>query len=284
MRIHTENTELFLQALSTTISKDPASLENWRCLHVVYHENRDVEWYEEILKHLQRTNKDLDCEVIYCADDDIFFISRHLQVDELYHLANRFIRVAYNDSGKAGEVALYDLYHDARLVSKILQSKITTPMLPMASASTHDFGETHALKEVFNEAKQRRNARQPLHVMVVEDDVLTRRLVTNAFKENFALITASTAQEAVENYLLYAPDIVFLDIGLPDASGFDVLRQMIATDADAYVVMFSGNSYLDNVTTAFSQGASGFVAKPFKQDKMRHYILGSAAHHHKQYA
>jgi CheY-like chemotaxis protein len=284
MRIHTQNTEQCLQALAITISKDPASLENWRCLHVAYHENRDVEWYEEILKHLQKTNKDLDCEVICCEDNDVFFISRHLQVDELYDLANRFIIAASDEHGTADEVALYDMYRDALLVSELLHSKITAPMLPAAPASTHDFGETQALQELFNEAKKRRKARQPLHVMVVEDDVLTRRLVASAFKESFALITASNAQEAVANYLLYAPDIVFLDIGLPDASGFDVLRQMIATDADAYVVMFSGNSYLDNVTTALSQGASGFVAKPFKQDKMRHYILGSAAHHQKHCA
>lgn len=121
----------------------------------------------------------------------------------------------------------------------------------------------------------------PLHVMLVEDDPLTRRLVTGAFKENYALITAESAEEAVANYLLHAPDIVFLDIGLPDASGLQVLQSIMDSDPEAYVVMFSGNSYLDNVTTALGIGASGFVGKPFKKEKMRHYIEDSALHHNK---
>jgi DNA-binding NtrC family response regulator len=117
--------------------------------------------------------------------------------------------------------------------------------------------------------------------MVVEDDPLTRRLVANAFKQDYALITAATAQEAVMNYLIHAPDIVFLDIGLPDANGFNVLHQIMTSDPDAYVVMFSGNSYLDNVTNALSNGAAGFISKPFKKDKMFQYIQESSRHHHK---
>jgi CheY-like chemotaxis protein len=237
-----------------------------------------------MLEHLQSTNKDLDCEVIHCADDDMLFISRNATVDRLYDLAHMFILAASDAQGKADEVALYDMCKDAVLVRTLLLHKAVAPAAAAPATAPHSFGEIEALQDIFVEARQRRQARMPLHVMVVEDDPLTRRIVANAFKENYALITAATAEEAVVNYLLYAPDIVFLDIGLPDASGFDVLHQIITCDADAYVVMFSANSYLDNVTTAVSSGASGFVAKPFRHEKMRGYIQHSAHHHRKQSA
>jgi DNA-binding NtrC family response regulator len=148
----------------------------------------------------------------------------------------------------------------------------------------HDFGEITSLQEVFNEAKKRRKGRQPQYVMVVEDDPLTRRIVSQAFKENYALITAQNAHEAVADYLLHAPDVVFLDIGLPDASGFDVLKQIIACDPDAYVVMFSSSHYPENVSKAMDEGASGFIAKPFKKESLSGFIRSSAVHHHKSCA
>lgn len=281
MRIHNENTPEFIKALAVAIAKDPASLENWRCLHIGHADHVSKEWYETTLQRLKDTHKDLDCEVVHCADQDILFISRHLQVDELYEISDEFIRASYDHEGKAGEIALYDLFRDWRTVRQLLMAKTGDATITPPAHETHNFGEVDSLKEVFSEAKQRRSTRMPLHVMVVEDDLLTRRIVSAAFKDNYAIITAANAEEAIANYLFYAPDIVFLDIGLPDVNGFDVLHQILASDQDAFVVMFSGNSYLDNVTAALSQGASGFIAKPFKKEKMRHYIEESAAHHHK---
>jgi len=283
MRIHTETATAFMQSLATVIDKDPASLENWRCLHIQHQGHLSEEWVEETLNRLRENHEDMDCEIIHCADKDILFISRRLQVDEIYEIADDFIRANYNAQGEAGEIALYDMWHDWRIMKDLLLNK--TPMyIPKNPPSAlYNFGEIDALKEVFSEAKKLRTARMPLHVMIVEDDVLTRRMVTGTFKDNYAIISAATAQEAVTNYLMHAPDIVFLDIGLPDVSGFDVLHQIMANDPHAYVVMFSGNSYLDNVATAMSEGASGFVSKPFKKDKMRHYIEESA-NHHRQYS
>ena len=149
------------------------------------------------------------------------------------------------------------------------------------NTDTHNFGEIASLQEVFAEAKKRRKGRQPQYVMVVEDDPLTRRIVSQAFKENYAMIAAANAHEAVADYLLYAPDVVFLDIGLPDASGFAVLKQIIACDPDAYVVMFSSNHYPENVSRAMDAGASGFIAKPFRKESLHDYIHGSAIHHRK---
>lgn len=150
-----------------------------------------------------------------------------------------------------------------------------------ADKADNCFGEVSSLQEVFAEAKKRRRSRHPQYVMVVEDDPLTRRIVSHSFKDNYAIISAQNAQEAVADYLLHAPDVVFLDIGLPDTSGFEVLNLLMECDPDAYIIMFSGNYYPENVDKAMKAGASGFVSKPFRKENLSGYIISSAHHHHK---
>lgn len=273
MRIHTENTEQYIAALATSIAKDPASLDRWRCLHLHPTHLRQIDMGK--VESLKKANQHLDCDIVLCPDGDLLVISYALNQQEMNKLAASLIGDMASDTV---EVAMYDVFGDWRTVRQLLLSKAGA-IQPSYPTNHTEFGDIAALIDVFSEAKQLRKARYPLHVMIVEDDPLTRRLVTGAFKESYALITAGNAQEAVANYLLHAPDIVFLDINLPDADGFSVLRQLIASDPDAYIVMFSGNSYLDNVTAALNQGASGFIAKPFKKERLRHYIEDSMMHH-----
>lgn len=273
MRIYNENTEDYIRALAGSIAKDPSSLEHWECMHIQLppQETPDL----SALERCRDEYRDIDCDIVVCPDRDVLLVSRHMPAE----LLDGF--VAALTSGFA-EIKLYDMFRDWRQVHALLEGKIAAvrPVAPMP-VQMESAGEIRALLGAFAEAKNLRKGRHPQYIMVVEDDPMTRRLVTGAFKENYALIAVENAQDAIVNYLLHAPDIVFLDIGLPDINGLAVLRQIMASDPDAYVVMFSGNSYLDNVTTALNAGASGFIAKPFKKEKMRHYIEDSVAHHHK---
>jgi two-component system chemotaxis response regulator CheY len=280
MRIFDLDTNEYLQALAFSISKDPASLEYWHCLHVEHSEEVSADKVDTLIKKIKEEHKNADCDMVHCADNDVLFISREVPASQLYEIAHNLIDAIPKTEGKA-VATLYDCFRDWRAMQTLLLSKSGSEPILRPQIASHNFGEISSLSDVFGEAKKLRKARMPLHVMIVEDDPLTRRLVTGSFKENYALITASDAEQAVANYLLLAPDIVFLDIGLPDTNGFNVLHQIMASDPDAYVVMFSGNSYLDNITSALNAGASGFIAKPFKKDRLQHYIEDSALHHHK---
>jgi len=280
MRIVYEHSEQYLRALAASIARDPASLEHWRCLHLAHTEGASYAWFEAVLNTLKDDHKDVDCDVVHCTDHDVLFIGRSWHVNEFCQVADELLRE--DPAAPSYKPVLYDLFHDWRTIRDLLLAKVGEPVCPVATVAPLIPLETlGGLDEVFAEAKARRKARLPLHVLLVEDDPLTRRLVAGSFKEQYALITAESAQEALAAYLLHAPDIVFLDIGLPDGSGFEVLRRILANDPEAYVVMFSGNSYLDNVTAALNAGALGFIAKPFKRDKMQHYIEDSVLHHHK---
>ena len=278
MRIHYEDSEAYIRSLAASISKDPRSLDSWYCLHVQHEESTPAEWYQETVRKLKEAHRDLDCDVVYCSMHNILIISRELDADKLYDLAEELMAEEI-EGRKRSKVALYDLFHDWRTIHGPDLSQKGN-----AQDKEFDFGEVESLSEVFKDARKVRKARHPLHIMLVEDDALTRRIVSSSFKDNYALISAKDAHEAVANYLLHAPDIVFLDIGLPDASGFDVLKRIMKSDPDAFVVMFSANSYLDNITSALDAGASGFVAKPFNKQKLHRYIEESAMHHGKSRA
>lgn len=281
MRILREQTESYLTALATSISKDPASFDGWQCMHFSPCKEIPFSVSEEILATLKNSHQEIDCDIILCTNNDVLCIGRALKRNTLYKLATLFVELVESEADHKADYAIYDVLADWRTLLAILQSKVKTSATPSYTASQHNFGDVPSLSEVFSEAQQRRKRRMPLHVMVVEDDPITRRMVTGTFKEQYAVITAVNAEEAVAGYLLHAPDIVFLDIGLPDASGLDVLYLLLQGDPRAYIVMFSGNSCLDNITRALGMGASGFVSKPFKRDRMQSYIEDSALHHRK---
>lgn len=144
------------------------------------------------------------------------------------------------------------------------------------------FGDIESRLPQFRERCKLRHARHPLHVLVVEDDPLCQRMLNNLLSDQHAIANASDGTGAVDRYLAVAPDIMFLDLGLPYADGFDVLKQIMAIDPEAYVVIISGSSDSDSVALAAALGARGFIPKPFPLDKLDHYLSDCSSHFRKQ--
>lgn len=276
MRLFTENAEHYIHSLAASIAKDPASLSAWHCMHIAPKEEGTIDI--KALQDLKDEFKALDCDAVLCADGDILLISRQLNIASLHNLAGAIIA---NNIAIAPDIIVYDLFRDWKDVRALLLNKSPVAIETTPASIPTSIDSNNSLRIVFSSITQHRKTRKSHYVMIVEDDPMTRRMVSNAFKEEYAVVTASNAHDAIANYLIYAPDIVFLDIGLPDTSGFEVLKDIVATDEQAYVVMFSGNSYLDNVTNALNAGASGFIAKPFKKENLMRYVEDSVMHHKK---
>lgn len=102
----------------------------------------------------------------------------------------------------------------------------------------------------------------------MEDDAVTRWMVRNALKNECEFITAPSANKAFAMFSSFTPDVVFLDINLPDNSGYAVLEWILKNDPGACVVMFSSNGQLDNIVQAMEKGASGFISKPFLREHL----------------
>jgi two-component system chemotaxis response regulator CheY len=118
----------------------------------------------------------------------------------------------------------------------------------------------------------RRLDRLDVEVMVIEDDAFSRRLVETAINKQYRVTALGETENALRTYLQLAPNLLFLDINLPNVSGHDLLNRILALDPKAFVVMLSGNCDRDNVMQAMQAGAKGFVAKPFTRDKLFQYI------------
>lgn len=132
--------------------------------------------------------------------------------------------------------------------------------------------EGSLLAKASNDIKQRRLERKSPEIMIIEDDSFSRKLVENTLGKHYPLTGLGEATYALDTYARIAPDLLFLDINLPDVTGHELLERIMEIDPDAYVIMLSGNSDKQNILKAMSCGAKGFVAKPFTREKIFSYI------------
>jgi DNA-binding response OmpR family regulator len=114
-------------------------------------------------------------------------------------------------------------------------------------------------------------------ILVVEDDDATRTfLADNLTADGFDLLVADCARDGVRLLETKYPDLVVLDLGLPDASGFELLRRVREADGLASridprtpVLVLSGRAgELDRVR-GFDRGCDDYVAKPFSYPELR---------------
>ncbi len=126
-----------------------------------------------------------------------------------------------------------------------------------------------------------RNSRHTLEIMVVEDDAFSRQMVCNSLRKQYKVHTVGDGKDALTTYVLKAPDVLFLDIELPDINGHQVLERLIKMDPNLYAIMLSGNGDKENIMRAMQAGAKGFVAKPFSKEKLIQYIERSPSYQKK---
>jgi two-component system KDP operon response regulator KdpE len=105
-------------------------------------------------------------------------------------------------------------------------------------------------------------ARNPT-VLVVDDEVQIQRLLKLGLGAGqFRVVTARTAAEALAALAAEEPDVVLLDIGLPDRNGFEVLESVRRTSKVPVVVLSVRENERDKVR-AFELGADDYITKPF---------------------
>lgn len=130
------------------------------------------------------------------------------------------------------------------------------------------------LPEMDQNISDRRKMRNKMQFMIIEDDPFSRRLVemTLSKQYQYKMTWLDNAKDALATYAELAPDLLFLDINLPDVTGHELLEKIIALDPDAYVIMISGNADKHNIMQAMQCGAEGFIAKPFSSGKLLQYV------------
>jgi len=113
-----------------------------------------------------------------------------------------------------------------------------------------------------------RRTRMENVIMVADDDMYMRMLVKKGVPPRTRVCEVVDGGEIIAAYKKYMPDILFLEIHMPNADGTDVLRSILEMDPAAYVVMLSADSSQENVEWTTQNGAKEFLAKPFSKDRL----------------
>ncbi len=116
-----------------------------------------------------------------------------------------------------------------------------------------------------------RTARPAPQVLVVDDDITTSLLLQGILgRAGFRASTAADASEAVASMRKETPDLVLLDVHLPDANGMDLCRELHAIPGAAHVpVLFiSSNEELSTKIRGFEAGGVDYIPKPFAGEEV----------------
>jgi two-component system, chemotaxis family, chemotaxis protein CheY len=107
-------------------------------------------------------------------------------------------------------------------------------------------------------------------VLVVDDAAFMRKMVTDALSSGGHEIVgeAANGEEAVQRFQELRPDVMTLDITMPEKDGLAALQEIIAVDPGAKVVMCSALGQESKVLQSIKLGAKDFVVKPFQPDRV----------------
>ncbi len=105
-------------------------------------------------------------------------------------------------------------------------------------------------------------------ILVVDDEIKIRRILQQILiKEGFAVVEAENGREALTCFSAEKPDLVILDVMMPEMDGFDFLRT-IRKKYDTPVIILSAKDELLDKTIGFTLEADDYVAKPFSPQEL----------------
>lgn len=264
-----------------------SSWENFptlRCLYLKFSQlEEDI---EELIQNFIETLRiyldDASCQAYICHDNDIFVLTRSMTQKRLDEFLSHFTPHLAPTPSPEGLASLFEIGVDWPRLRTLCEHKIRTRENLKNLTDTQKKQDLELVSretllkkldaDLISSLAMRRTDREKPEILVAEDDPFSQKLVYNALKTHYSVTISKDGQGALMNYVNKAPDILFLDIGLPDMNGHQVLKKLFQIDPEAYVVMFSGNGDKENVMKAISLGAKGFVGKPFTQDKLFQYI------------
>jgi two-component system chemotaxis response regulator CheY len=117
-------------------------------------------------------------------------------------------------------------------------------------------------------------------VLIVDDAMFMRNMIAEIFngkkykEEDYEVVAeAENGIEAVEKYKEFGPDIVTMDIVMPEMTGIEALKEIMEADSEANVIMCSALGQDSLVMEALDAGAKDFIVKPFQPEKVLDVVV-----------
>src|ERR671937_136134 len=109
-------------------------------------------------------------------------------------------------------------------------------------------------------------------ILVVDDEMGPRESLRMLLKPSYQVKTAESATAALQELPKTRPDLVILDIKMPDMDGLEALRHIKRADPSIEVVMITAYASLETVKLALSQGAFEYLIKPFSRQDLEDVV------------
>lgn len=237
--------------------------------------------YTRILPTMLSLFGDPEGKIMHYPDDDVVIVSRVATLKNYQIFCDVLKKDLPDDVDisvlcRLHELPTDSLYLEAFLKEKADQSNdVQKPSITKSEKSQVSFQEPILSLSMIKSIPVRRRDRNEQIIQIIEDDAFSQRIISNILREKCVVVNSSTGRDALHHYSLHAPDIVFLDIGLPDINGQDLLKRLLDIDPTAFVVMLSGQGNKENVLNAIQKGAKGFIGKPFSNQKLVQFIRSS---------
>ncbi|WP_368008574.1 response regulator [Laspinema palackyanum] len=104
-------------------------------------------------------------------------------------------------------------------------------------------------------------------ILIVDDSTLSRGILRRILQtEGYSIIEAKNGLMGIESYYIEKPDLVLLDIAMPDMQGTEVLEKLLAFDDRARIVMATADLQELTRASVMAAGALGYLTKPYNPD------------------
>jgi two-component system response regulator AtoC len=107
------------------------------------------------------------------------------------------------------------------------------------------------------------------HILVVDDEVGARESLRMILKNDYDVALAKNGEEAFLQIKDHVPDLILLDIILPDMDGLKILEKIKQDQPDAAVIMITATKTVKTAVEAMKLGATDYITKPFDIDELR---------------
>ena len=108
------------------------------------------------------------------------------------------------------------------------------------------------------------------NVLICDDAAFMRMMIKNVLTKGGYIVVgeAENGAKAVEKYKELSPDLVLMDITMPEMDGIQALKEIKAIDGGAKVIMCSAMGQQAMVVESIQAGAKDFIVKPFQEDRV----------------
>jgi DNA-binding NtrC family response regulator len=107
-------------------------------------------------------------------------------------------------------------------------------------------------------------------VFLLDDDELIVSMLSRALKKvGYRVKSASETEGIISNLKSFAPDVVLLDITMPNRNGMDILEEIISNEINTQVVMLTADDTAETAVKAMKLGAADYLTKPFNTDEVK---------------